>query len=71
MRRLVATSVALASAFASGPALSRERAEVPEKYRWNLADLYPSEAAWSEARSAASREALNCSRSETRRAIEP
>jgi oligoendopeptidase F len=29
-----------------------ERSEIPEKYKWNLSDLYPSEAAWSEARSA-------------------
>jgi oligoendopeptidase F len=29
-----------------------ERKDVPEKYRWNLADLYPSEAAWSKAKDA-------------------
>src|SRR5215813_6865516 len=27
-----------------------ERSEVPAKYKWNLADLYPSEAAWTSAR---------------------
>jgi oligoendopeptidase F len=27
-----------------------ERKEIPEKYKWNLADLYPSEAAWTEAK---------------------
>ena len=27
-----------------------ERAQVPEKYKWNTADLYPSEAAWSQAK---------------------
>ena len=29
-----------------------ERKDVPEKYRWNLADLYPSEAAWTKAKDA-------------------
>ena len=33
-------------------ATARERAEVPEAYTWNLADLYPSEAAWTEAKEA-------------------
>jgi oligoendopeptidase F len=36
----------------AAPALGRERAEVPEKYRWNLADLYPSDAAWAKGRDA-------------------
>ena len=31
---------------------ARERKDVPDKYRWNLADLYPSEAAWTEAKDA-------------------
>jgi len=29
-----------------------ERAEVPDKYKWNLGDLYPSEAAWTKAKDA-------------------
>ena len=29
-----------------------ERKDVPDKYRWNLTDLYPSEAAWSKAKDA-------------------
>ena len=29
-----------------------ERKDVPDKYRWNLADLYPSEAAWTQAKDA-------------------
>ena len=29
-----------------------ERKDVPDKYRWNLADLYPSEAAWTKAKDA-------------------
>ena len=27
-----------------------ERKDVPDKYKWNLADLYPSEAAWTKAK---------------------
>jgi len=41
---LVATIVAAPKASAV------ERSEVPEKYRWNLADLFPTEAAWEKAR---------------------
>ncbi|HEX2659039.1 MAG TPA: oligoendopeptidase F, partial [Polyangia bacterium] len=33
-------------------ATARERADVPEAYTWNLSDLYPSEAAWTEAKDA-------------------
>jgi len=29
---------------------ARERQEVPDAYKWNLGDLYPSEAAWTEAK---------------------
>ena len=29
---------------------SADRQAVPEKYKWNLADLYPSEAAWTKAK---------------------
>jgi oligoendopeptidase F len=31
-------------------AQDRSRASIPDKYKWNLADLYPSEAAWQEAK---------------------
>jgi len=41
---------ALATALLALPALARERAEVPEKYTWNLADLYADPAAWQAAR---------------------
>ena len=27
-----------------------ERKDVPDKYKWNLGDLYPSEAAWTKAK---------------------
>lgn len=48
-RRFVALAVLLA--FVS-PVLARatERSEIPAKYKWNLADLYSSEAAWNAAR---------------------
>ena len=29
-----------------------ERKDVPDKYRWNLGDLYPSEADWTKAKDA-------------------
>ena len=35
----------------------RERAEVADQYRWNLAKLYPSDAAWREAKEGLAREA--------------
>jgi oligoendopeptidase F len=43
-RPLLAT--ALAAALAAPPAAARERSEIPERYRWNLSDLFPSDAAW-------------------------
>jgi len=43
------TALALAA-----PAAAKDRSEIPEKYRWNLADLFPSEAAWVAAREKAS-----------------
>jgi oligoendopeptidase F len=33
-------------AVVSGSAQERDRSKIPKKYTWNLADLYPSEAAW-------------------------
>ncbi len=50
-QRLIPVLGALAvTACLAAPAPAAERSEVPEQYRWNLADLYPSEAAWLEAR---------------------
>jgi oligoendopeptidase F len=43
-------ALALAALCAAGPAAALERSEVPAKYTWNVADLYPSEQAWREAR---------------------
>jgi oligoendopeptidase F len=49
-RALVLAAPLLALA---APAFARERADVPEKYKWNLSELYPSDAAWAKAREAA------------------
>src|SRR6266404_1832685 len=32
------------------PMLAGERKDIPDKYKWNLADLYPSEADWTKAK---------------------
>jgi oligoendopeptidase F len=39
---------------ALAPAFAAERSAIPEKYTWKLADIYPSEAAWTEAKGALS-----------------
>jgi oligoendopeptidase F len=36
----------------AAPALAAERKDVNDKYKWNLGDLYPSETAWTEAKTA-------------------
>lgn len=47
---LLTTLAVVALATASLPAQPTERSQIPEQYKWNLADLYPSEAAWRQAR---------------------
>ena len=49
MNRMLALAFALGLAL---PAHAGDRAQIPEKYRWNLGDLYPTEAAWTAARDA-------------------
>ena len=45
--RVFARRAALSSAFALvAPAQERDRAKIDDKYKWNLADLYPSDDAW-------------------------
>jgi oligoendopeptidase F len=39
-------ATALAALTLSGLAQERDRSKIPDKYTWNLADLYPSDAAW-------------------------
>ena len=48
----IAFAAALASVAPHAPvfAQERDRAKVPDKYKWNLADVYPSEEAWREAK---------------------
>jgi len=45
----LAACLALATLL-SAPAAAKERSEIPDAYKWNLDDLYPSEAAWEQAR---------------------
>jgi oligoendopeptidase F len=44
--RLVVVATALAALTWSGLAQERDRSKIPDKYKWNLADLYPSNPAW-------------------------
>src|SRR3982751_2202957 len=47
--RVRALVVAVIVLFWAGPAGSqqeRDRAKIPDRYKWNLADLYPSDEAW-------------------------
>jgi oligoendopeptidase F len=44
--RLTLTVSALAATVATGAAQDRDRAKVPVEYTWNLAEIYPSDAAW-------------------------
>jgi oligoendopeptidase F len=37
---------AVAAMTAASAAQERDRAKIPEQYRWNLADIYPNESAW-------------------------
>lgn len=44
-RRLAVLALVLVA-----PALAAERSAIPQKYTWNLADIYPSQAAWTQAK---------------------
>jgi hypothetical protein len=48
--RYIFSLLFLALALGAGPAKAAERADVPEKYKWNAADLYPDDAAWEKKR---------------------
>ena len=52
MIRILTTAIAIALA---APALAVERSAIPEKYRWDLADLILSDEAWSLARDGVAR----------------
>src|SRR5215475_9565761 len=51
VRTAVALSV-LALLVATLGAQERDRSKIPDKYKWNLADIYPSDAAWRAAKEA-------------------
>jgi oligoendopeptidase F len=46
VRRIAAMIVALVTIGSAAHAQERDRARVPDRYKWNLADLYPSDEAW-------------------------
>ena len=46
------TLVAAACALGASTTFADERAAVAEKYKWNLAEIYPTEKAWDEERQA-------------------
>jgi oligoendopeptidase F len=46
MRRLFIVVLGLVALTVAGLAQERNRVKIPEKYKWNLADLYPDDAAW-------------------------
>jgi oligoendopeptidase F len=51
-RGALAALAAVASLALAAPAAAKDRAEIPDQYKWNLADLYPSEGAWVAAKDA-------------------
>jgi oligoendopeptidase F len=44
--RLLIVIAAIAAIAAGVVAQERDRAKIPDQYKWNLADIYPTEAAW-------------------------
>jgi oligoendopeptidase F len=48
--RLILLAPALAALTVQGAAQERQRSDIPDEYKWNLADIYPSDAAWQAAR---------------------
>jgi len=50
--RLLVAAIALAVLAVTLGAQERDRSKLPDKYKWNLADIYPSDASWRAAREA-------------------
>ncbi|HSN13720.1 MAG TPA: oligoendopeptidase F [Anaeromyxobacteraceae bacterium] len=48
--KMIRIAAPLAAALAASPSLGKERGDVPEKYTWNLDDVFPTEIAWRAAR---------------------
>src|SRR3954463_5626082 len=44
--RSIALALALAALTISAGAQSRDRSQTPDKFKWNLAEIYPTDAAW-------------------------
>ena len=51
-KRPIALTLALMALTLTAAAQSRDRAQTPDKYKWNLAEIYPSDAAWRSAKDA-------------------
>jgi oligoendopeptidase F len=51
-RTLWTLLVVLAAPSLAAPQEERDRAKIPEKYKWNLAEIYPSDETWSKAKDA-------------------
>ncbi len=49
-RRAIAISAVVAAFTIAAAAQQKERAQIPDQYRWNLADIYPDEASWRRAK---------------------
>jgi oligoendopeptidase F len=56
--RLLLIAAALSALTLSAVAQERDRSKVPDKYKWNLADLYPADADWRAAKDKAAAELL-------------
>src|SRR5260221_8050169 len=49
LRRIARTfplAIVLGAVTLTGSAQERDRSKIPDKYKWNLAEVYPSDAAW-------------------------
>jgi oligoendopeptidase F len=55
-RSFVAAALCASLFLGVSPSLAVERSEIPEKYRWNLVDLYPDETAWTRAKESVQKE---------------
>ncbi len=50
MSRLARALLAVLALSTAAPAAAKERSEIPDKYKWDLGDLFPSDDAWKAAR---------------------
>ena len=52
IRQWVFLLLLIAAAGAATPAQERDRSKIPDKYKWNVADIYPDVSAWRTAKTA-------------------